>query len=250
MRRFLGVLALLCAAFSSFALERAHASGFEVSPITLTLSANAKSAMLTVTNQSAEPLRFHVTAAAWDQRPDGEMVLTPTTDIMFFPAMLTLNPQEARNLRVGVNVKPGATEKAYRVFVQELPRLVTADNKEASAVGILTKMGVPVFVQPEAPKTAPTLAGLALRENKLTFAVGNTGTEHFRSETITIRAKDGAKELFVKELDGWYVLAGRSTSYGVALPPEVCTGLKAVEVVLTSDKGKAAATLGNAHCTP
>src|SRR5262245_20832967 len=121
MTRSLGGLVLCCTALFCALPRAAHASEFDVSPVTLTLNGQMTSTMLTITNRGSEAVRFHVSAFAWDQRPDGEMVLNPTTDVVFFPAMLTLNPKEARNLRVGTNVKPGAVEKTYRIFVQELP---------------------------------------------------------------------------------------------------------------------------------
>jgi fimbrial chaperone protein len=250
MGRFLFCLALACAGLGGLFVRSAHASSFEVAPISLTLSAKVTSGMLVVTNRSPEPLRFHITAFAWDQKPDGEMVLTPTKDLVFFPAMLTLNPQEARNLRIGANIKPAGAEKSYRVFVQELPALASADQDPASTVGVLTKMGVPVFLEGETPKTTPALTGLALQGSKLTFQVKNPGNVHFRPEKLLVRAKDGQTILHTEEVDGWYVLAGKSTTYIVSLPTTVCTTLKSVDVELKSDRGPATATLGNAHCTP
>jgi fimbrial chaperone protein len=76
---------LACASLLCVCVGTAHASTFDVSPITLTLSAKVPSGMLVVTNRGAEPLRFQVSAFAWDQKPNGEMVLKPTTDVVFFP---------------------------------------------------------------------------------------------------------------------------------------------------------------------
>jgi fimbrial chaperone protein len=250
MGRLLVCLALLSASFAGAFVQRAQASAFEVAPISLTLSSKVSSGMLVVTNHSPEPLRFHITAFSWDQKPDGEMILSPTKDLVFFPAMLTLNPQEARNLRIGANVKPGAVEKSYRVFVQELPALASADQQPASTVGVLTKMGVPVFLEAQTPKTTPSVASLSLQGSKLTFQIKNNGNVHFRPEAVIVRAKDGQTVLHTQEVDGWYVLAGKSTTYVVSLPTTVCTTLKSIDVELKSDRGPATATLGNAHCTP
>lgn len=227
----------------------AHASMFDVSPINLTLSGKATTGMLSVTNRGTEALRFQISAFAWDESPKGEMILHPTRDIVFFPAMLTVNPGEARKLRVGMNVKPAAKEKSYRIFVQELPPLVKGPD-DANAVRVLTKMGIPVFIAPEAPKLTAQLAGLSLRGAKLDFAVRNPGNVHFRPETIVVTARDGGKVLHTEETPGWYVLAGGVRNYSVELPAQACSALNSVQVELRMEKGGTKATLASARCTP
>ena len=86
---------------AALAASPARAANFDVSPTLLTLSNKAASATLVITNRTPELLRFHVTAFAWKQRADGEMILEPTKDIVFFPAMLSLNPKDSRQIRVG-----------------------------------------------------------------------------------------------------------------------------------------------------
>lgn len=250
MRGYLLLLALLCSAFLGVLLPTgAHASSFDVAPISLTLSAKVSSGMLAVTNRGVEPLRFHVTAYSWDQKADGEMVLTPTKDIVFFPAMLTLNPQEARNLRIGTSIKPGAVEKSYRVFVQELPPLALSPDEQASTVRVLTKMGIPVFVEGSSAKPAPGLHGLTFAAQKLTFQVKNAGSAHFRPEKIVVKGKDGSKVIHSQNVDGWYVLAGGIRTYEVTLPIEACDVLKSIDVEMKWEGGSTMASLGNARCT-
>jgi fimbrial chaperone protein len=251
MGRFVQYLALVCASFCLLHADKAQAGGFDVAPISLTLSAKAANGMLVVTNRSKEPLRFHVSASAWDQTPEGEMVLTPTRDIMFFPAMLTLNPQESRNLRVGVVAKPGTTEKTYRVFVQELPALATAEQQGGGTVGMLVKLGIPVFLEPTAaPKAAPSVSALQLQGPKFSFNLNNTGNSHFVPDRILVKARDGSTVLHTEEVNAWYVLPGRKTRYAVTLPAAVCVGIKSVDVELKWARGPTTATLENVHCTP
>jgi fimbrial chaperone protein len=248
MTRWLIGLVLTCIALFCISPGAAHASAFDVSPVTLTLTAQTTSAMLTVTNRGAEALRFHISAFTWDQKPDGEMVLNPTTDVVFFPAMLTLNPHEERNLRVATSVKPGTVEKTYRVFVQELPPPVTAENP--GVVRVLTKMGIPIFVQPAAPTAKPVLSDLALRGQQVTFTLKNAGNKHLRLEKLVVTTSDGGKAVHSREIDPWYVLAGGTRSYVVELPADVCKGLRSVHVELASDNGAAKADLADARCAP
>ncbi len=251
MGRILRVVALVCATFHAFSADRALADGFDVAPISMTLNAKALSGMLVVTNRSTQAIRFHVTAFAWDQTPEGEMVLTPTRDITFFPALLTLNPQEARNLRVGFTAKIGDKEKTYRVFVQELPALSKASDNTTGNVAMLLKMGIPIFVEPNsAAKVTPSLSAVQITGPKVVFNLNNTGNSHFVPDKILVKAKSGSTVLHTEELSGWYVLAGRKTRYAVTLPATVCVGIKSLDVELQWAKGPTKATLENAHCTP
>lgn len=250
MNRTLSVLLLVSASMLCMGARPARASTFDISPISVTLSAKVPSAMLVVTNRGTEAVRFHVSAFAWDESPDGEMVLLPTSDIVFFPALLSLNAGEARKLRVGVNAAPGAGEKSYRIFVQELPPLAQKTDEPQNAVRVLTKMGVPVFVAGAGVKSVPALAGLQLQASALTFKVKNTGTAHFRPEKLVVTARDGSSVVHREEVAGWYVLPSHVRTYVVNLPKAACAALKSIEVELESEKGSAKATLADAHCAP
>ena len=252
MALFLRVLALLCAGFWIFGAREAHAAEFDVAPISLTLSAKAQSGTLVITNRSDSSARFHVTAFAWEQAANGEMVLSPTKEIMFFPAMLTLNPQEARNLRIGVNLQPGSVERTFRVFVQELPALASANAPAGSTVSVLVKMGVPVFVEPNTtPKAIPSISALSLQGKQFSFHVNNTGNTHYIPLEIWVKPKDGSNVLAKLEVHGWYVLAGKKSAYSVTLPTEACVALKSIVVEMKSHNGAiTTATLENAHCSP
>ena len=89
----------------------AAASNFNVNPTQVFLSSKATSALVTVRNDSTDQLRFQLSVFAWDQSPSGELVLTPTDDIVFFPSLLTLGPNEERRVRVGRVTAPGEKEK-------------------------------------------------------------------------------------------------------------------------------------------
>jgi fimbrial chaperone protein len=233
--------------------SEAHAGAVDITPTALTFTARATSGMLALTNTGTAPSRFHVSAFAWDESPTGEMVLTPTKDIMFFPAMLSLNPKEARNLRVGINIKPGDVEKTYRVFIQELPALARVNDENAAAVSVLTKMGVPVFVDSvsNVAKAEPSITALTLQGQRLTFQVKNSGKKHFRTRNLTLRARDAANKIIhSQELTAWYVLAAHSVSYDVVLPVELCGVMKSLELELaTTLKDTRSAKLPNASCT-
>jgi fimbrial chaperone protein len=247
------VLALLGAALVWVPSRPVGAAGIEVQPITVELSAKAPSAMVAVKNRGVESVRFQVTAFAWNQKPSGEMVFEPTQDIMFFPSMMTLNPQEARNLRVGATIKPGALEKTYRLFIQELPRMVVPNDPNGSAVAMLARVSVPVFLQPAPPKEVTEIRNLALAGRNVRFSLRNVGNVHFRATDVELRVKAADGQIVHKEdLRPGYVLAGGEMQMTAQLPTQACTLAKSLEISVqgADRKPPQVALLPNVVCTP
>jgi fimbrial chaperone protein len=223
-------LALLLASLLGLS-SRAEASSFSVTPIKITLSGREQSALLTLLNQSDEEVRFKIATHEWKQSPKGEMELHDTKDIVIFPTMLTLGPKQERKLRVGTVVPPGPSERSYRVFVEELPPLKSPKAESQSQVRVLTKMGIPIFIEPVRPALSGLVDGLTVAKGTLGFAVKNTGNLHFLAQTIQIKALDAASAtVFEKKLDGWYVLAGGTRLWEVEIPKEACAKSKVFTV--------------------
>jgi fimbrial chaperone protein len=196
----------------------AMADGLRVAPIKLFLSASEQNGLLTVRNEGTEPGRYQVSVSAWTESPSGEMVLTPTKDVVFFPALFSLKPNEERNIRVGVTAKAGAVERTFRIFVEELP-----SEKTGTGVRLLTRMGMPIFLQPEKPAGQPVIEGPTVTGGKLTFKVKNTGNAHVEFTAASAQALDAAgASVFQHEWKGWYLLAGGERVFEVDLPGDAC----------------------------
>lgn len=219
-------LGMLCAA------GPARASAFRVTPVQVALSAKTTSTLLTLSNESSESLRFQVRVYAWNQSPNGEMELYPTEDIVLFPTLVTLAPGKDRKVRIGSATSFGASEKTYRVFFEELPP--PEGPREAAApsqVRILTKMGIPIFLQPAKPRSAGAIDGLSLGTGHLRFLVRNDGNVHFVLRAVRIKGVGAAgDDVFAREVEGWYLLPGGTRVYDVVIPDEVCSQLKGVTV--------------------
>ncbi len=164
----------------------AWASTFTVNPVQLVLTGRARSALLTLTNTSPEPLRFQLSVVAWDQSPQGELVLTPTRDIAFFPRLLSLGPGEERKVRVGALVPPGTTEKTYRIFVEELPPREPPGGEPGARVRVLTRMGIPIFLRPANPVVEGRIEAAEVRNGRLSFRLVNRGTVHFLVQEVRL----------------------------------------------------------------
>src|SRR4051812_25119627 len=112
---------LIGAALVLIPVRPVFAADFQVNPVRLDLNDKTRTALLTVHNQSPEPVRIQVSMFQWTQDTRGRMELTPTRDLSFFPSLMTVEPDQSRNIRVGGLVSSGATEKSYRIIVEQLP---------------------------------------------------------------------------------------------------------------------------------
>jgi len=214
----------------------AHAGGLNVSPIQLQLSPRTTKAMLTLRNDGAETMRYQVSATSWNQTARAELQLSPTTEIVFFPALFSLKPGEERNVRIGVGTPFGLVEKTYRVFVEELPP-TERPAQARSEVRVLTRVGVPVFLAPTRALDRRGIENLAARAGRASFRVSNQGTIHFREDVVQLRGLDGAGTvLFEREQRGWYVLAGGALDYDFELPKS-CPGLATLVASVTAENG-------------
>jgi len=199
----------------------AEAATFSVNPTQIYLTGKSNSSLLTLRNDSSEPLRFQLSAFAWAQSTSGEIQLEPTKDVVFFPALLTLKPGEERRVRIGSVVPVGARESTYRVFVEELPPLEA--TTQGAAVRMLTKMGIPIFVRPASEREVMTVDGLAAAAGRLRFALANGGSVHVIPKQITARATDaGGKPVFEQDVPGWYILAGGRRDFDVEVAQADC----------------------------
>jgi fimbrial chaperone protein len=157
------------------------------------------------------------------------MLLEPTEDIVFFPALLTLAPREERKVRVGLATSPGPSEKTYRIFVEELPPVEV--EKLAAGVTMRTKMGIPIFVQPSVTTARAQLGKGSFAGDRVSFSLQNTGTVHFTPDAIRVRGLDGTGAVVADvRADAWYVLAGGRRDFEVALPAARCAEIRSLTV--------------------
>ena len=204
----------------------ARAASLSVNPTRIRLSTRTPSSLLTVKNEGQTATRVQITAHAWSQRLDGEMDLKPTTDIVFFPSLLTLEPGQARTIRIGTTAAIGAAERTYRIFVEELPPL----DRQTNGVRVLTKMGIPIFMKPPKEVASATLNNLGQKSGKLFFTLTNDGTVHFVPNEIRVRGFAGSAAAVDNRLEGWYILAGGRRDYDMAFPAAECSRITSVTV--------------------
>ena len=221
---------LLLTALVSLALPdaRADAARFTINPTRLMLSARSTSALLTIQNDGPTPIRLQVTTHTWAQSPAGQMELGLTEDVVVFPTLLTLQAGERRKVRVAVMAAAGDVERTYRVFLEELPP-VAPPGSQGVAVQMLTRVGIPVFLQPAKVTNRAVLGPATFEGGGLKFRVDNVGTTHFVPDAIHVQGLTATGETVVdKSVDGWYILAGDQREYDLQLGSADCGRVRSI----------------------
>src|SRR3954466_286823 len=143
-----------------------------VSPVLIELTTAQKNAIISLRNDGATPTRFQANVVSWSQDESGQMKLAPTRDVIFFPQLLTSQPGAQRNIRVDVTGdKFGTLEKSYRVFIEELPPTERAGDRPA--VRVLTRLGIPVFLEPGRTVASSRIEAKSVESGKLVFRLKN-----------------------------------------------------------------------------
>lgn len=236
--------ALSVAAFTATALlaaAPARAGTFALDPVSISLTGAHTSANVAVTNRSPHTLRLQVAGYAWQQTPSGELKLTHSDRLVFFPQMLTLDPGQTQRVRVGIAAaSAGPVEQSYRIFFSELPSLaaVTAPPGHVS-VTILMKVGIPVFLSPDVrPAASGAVRNAVVRNGILSFDVVNTGNVHFSLQRVAVTGKNArGGSVLETNVPGWYLLAGETRHFTLPLGKSQCLALRSVAVDARTDRG-------------
>jgi fimbrial chaperone protein len=235
------VLAALCAA-GLFLPAPSGAGELEVSPVLVELDGARRSAIVSIKNTAQATARYQVRAYAWRQDDQGTMQLGDTKEVVVFPPLVELASGEERKLRIGVSAAPAATEKTYRVFVEELPP--PESPSAPGQVRVLTRIGVPIFFAPAKPVTKGEVAFLSAGAGRAELRIRNTGTVRLRPSAVTLYglAADGTRT-FETELHPWYVLATGERQYQAPIPADVCARTRELHVTAAVEPAPLEASL-------
>ena len=117
---------------------------------------------------------------------------------------------------MAVTAPPGELERTYRVFLEELPAAAQA-GVQTTGVQMLTRVGIPVFLQARVPTMRAGLSEIGLSQGVLHFQVDNLGNTHFVPDGIHVRGLSASGEAVVdKTTDGWYILGHGARRYRAA----------------------------------
>jgi fimbrial chaperone protein len=241
LRRRAWRISTAAAAALFFKAVCANSGQFDIQPVSIDFSRSGDVTLLALRNLGARTMRLQVEAYAWEQNPDGTLKLSDTDDILYFPQMFELRSGATQNVRVGTTAAPGAVEKTYRIFIEELPEAADSVPLQASSrsvsLRVAPRVGVPVFVRPVKAVEQLTIDNIAITGGLVGFELRNTGTVHLIPTKIRVdgRTASGATA-FGQELTGWYILAGGVRQYRLPIPRSDCASLSEITIrVVTAD---------------
>jgi len=210
------------------------AGEWRVTPIRLDLGKDAKSGVITVVNDGGDRLSVQMKAFEWTQDSEGKDQYAESEELIFFPKIMAIEKKEERILRVGIKIPAATKEKAYRLFIEEIPE---PKKGEGAQVAISVRFGVPIFVKPPKEDMKGEIEGIRLSKGVIGVAVRNAGNKHFIINALNIKGKNiKGEETYAKEISGWYLLAGASRLYTAQIPHDTCNDIAGLEIdVKTSD---------------
>ena len=214
-----------------------NAGSFQVDPVRVTLSAEARVAALTIRNLDAGDMVVQLQLRAWSQRA-GEDVFTETEALLVTPPIVQIPGGGEQIVRVGLRGQPGAgDEQSYRLFVREVPPAPAAGFQ---GLQVALQVSLPVFVLPAEPLREDVRWQLARSgDGSLELRARNAGTRHLQLLGATLRPEDGPA-IARPDLTG-YVLPGQTMSWRVDAPaPPAGTPLR---FEARTDSGAVEATL-------
>jgi P pilus assembly chaperone PapD len=106
---------------------------------------------------------------------------------------------------------------------------------------VLTRLNVPVFVQPKVSRPKPVLK-TRVERGQVQISLENSGNAYFKATGLRViaRSKSGAV-LLDKTIAGWYVLASGRRAYTLAIPKDMCSQVLSVTTTVTTEQGKTSA---------
>jgi fimbrial chaperone protein len=243
-------LHLLAAAGAIALCGRSRAANLEISPVFVELGKQTPSVTVTVRNGGTTPMRYQVSAMTWTEAAAGKPKLTPSTDLAAFPPLFALGPGEERKVRVGATVPPGTDERAWRLFVEELP--APAEGKAGAQVTFLTRFALAVFQAPTDPRPRLEVA-LERVAGTVRATLRNAGNVHVRPTQVTVAflAAPG-DQLHVAEVSPVVLFPSLERTADVAALPEVCAKIRQAVLVAELPDGPVKATLSlpDGACAP
>lgn len=220
-----------------------------VNPTRLELDPRSGTATLRLTNRGTDVARYQLTGFVWEQTREGRMSLTPSDELIVYPTLLVLAPGETRMVRVGTREPPEDLERAWRVFVDELP----GGADDVRSVRVLARVGLPVFQPPADPGPRQVGSYVERVGDQLGVVVENTGDTWVMLKSVEFTGYDAQGGVtFSGQEAGWYLLAGGEREFRVPFLGQECERTVNVRVQATTDAGSWThhSSVGGVACPP
>lgn len=229
MRILLRAATTLAAALMAPALT--GAAVFKLFPVRLELTSGQPVQTMTIENDSDETSRVQLRLYAWRQE-GGRDIYEETRDILANPGLFEIAPKRSQIARFGLRTSPGTAEKAYRVFLEEVP---AGRPSLPGEVRTLLRISVPIFVPPAQPGARLSWRLVPAGSGKVDLLVRNEGNVHVQLNRLTLKRTDDAA-LGSADMS-LYLLPGTSSSVPIEVrsPPRAGAKLKLEAMTDQSD---------------
>ncbi|TXH06361.1 MAG: molecular chaperone [Nevskiaceae bacterium] len=223
--RVLSAIALLLVGAVAHA---AAPAGIALNPITVSLDAQRPADAVTLTNGTGDNKVIQAEVMRWT-RERGEDHYAPAPEMLVSPPMFRVAAGGQQIVRVGLKSRAQAdspVEKAYRLFLQEVPETAPSpapagDAAGGSALRLLLRFGVPVFLKPAKPQ--PTSLAWQARQQPdggVALSVRNDGNRHVKLANVQLTQgaqavnADGFAYVFAGETYTWMLKPAKSLAAG------------------------------------
>jgi fimbrial chaperone protein len=190
----------------------ALAGSLGITPLRISLTAATRTAGFTLLSEEPTPVLVQVHLLAWNQI-NGVDQLTPSSDLLVGPPILTIQPGQTQLIRVGLKSTPQTgRELTYRLLIEEVPV-----SHPGAGIQFALHLSMPIFVTSK-EESVPNLHWLATKVDArhLRISLSNLGDRHVQIKSLRIVSVAKADVISSERLAS-YVLAGQSHSWLVSL---------------------------------
>lgn len=145
---------LLCAAVPA---APALAGTLQVNPVLLEISANRRTATVTLRNQESVPVTIRAYPLEWRQT-GGDEQYAETSAVIVSPPIFTIAPGATQLIRVGLR-SPSGARQAYRLIIEEVP-----GASPGNGIRVALRLNLPLYAMVPAGQ-ASALRWSAWQEN-------------------------------------------------------------------------------------
>ncbi len=190
-------------------------SSLEISPVRVELNAKQRIEVITLVNRGDAPITLQSQIKKWQQTA-GKDVYSMTTDLLVTPPIVTIQPNKAQVLRVGLKaVASPQQELSYRLFITEIPqKQISAE--QTSKIRIVSRIGIPIFVTSTTAGKSAWNWQARREDQNLELSLNNPSNRHIKLNNLTIRGAD--KVILFHSGQAQYVLPRQTVQWSFPLP--------------------------------
>lgn len=213
--------------------DPAAASDLSVYPIRIELRPERAAETVQLSSREDRPLRFEVSYQAWTMDEGGQWHYADSEDLLVHPLLLTVPANGSATLRVGSLLPPAPSQRAWRLFIQQLPA-EQPDNAEGVQLQLLTRLSIPVFfgLGPERPQ--PRIVRARIQSDVLHLELSNEGEGYLGPGALRLSLRGAGEEPAESiETAVGYILPQARLGLQVALPPGLCSRAQTLSAEFT-----------------